>query len=218
MSVDFAYPRYAEIGRIESEFFQPGHWKPHYPNAAFDKMRADDAFWAARIVARFGDDAIRAIVATGRFDDPEAEEHLAETLIRRRDRIVSHYFRRVNPLERFRIVDSALEFENLGERRGLAAGSRYEYQWYALDNSTSRLTAVGESRIAQQARIPLPAGVFEYPMVRIRTRCESQAGWARAVDVYLRRSDERSYRVVGVERETGEERAANSTRFSPAWK
>ena len=33
--------------------FDPEKWRPEYPNPAFDNMRADDAFWAARIVSRF---------------------------------------------------------------------------------------------------------------------------------------------------------------------
>ena len=33
--------------------FDPLRWKPEYPNPAFDNMRPDDAFWAARIVATF---------------------------------------------------------------------------------------------------------------------------------------------------------------------
>ena len=41
-----------------------------YPNPAFDNMRPDDAFWAAKIVARFTDDMIRAIVAKARYTDP----------------------------------------------------------------------------------------------------------------------------------------------------
>ena len=50
------------VGRFEGDAFDPEQWKPEYPNPAFGNMRPDDAFWAARIVARFSDDAIRAIV------------------------------------------------------------------------------------------------------------------------------------------------------------
>jgi hypothetical protein len=65
-------------GRIEADFFDPSRWKPQYPNPAFDRMLADDAFWAAKIVARFSDEAIRTIVATGDFLSKDAERHLAE--------------------------------------------------------------------------------------------------------------------------------------------
>ena len=53
----------ASLGRaIEADFFTPELWKPEYPNAAFENMRPDDAFWAARIVAQFDAEIVRALV------------------------------------------------------------------------------------------------------------------------------------------------------------
>jgi hypothetical protein len=95
--IPYAYPQYAEAGRIESEYFDPATWKPEYPNPAFDRMLADDGFWAAKIVARFTDDAVRAIVSTGDFLSKDAERYLADTVIRRRDKVVDHFFRQLNP-------------------------------------------------------------------------------------------------------------------------
>ncbi len=43
------------VGRFEGDAFDPEKWKPEYPNTAFDNMRPDDAFWAARIVSKFSD-------------------------------------------------------------------------------------------------------------------------------------------------------------------
>ena len=40
------------VGRFEGHSFDPLKWRPEYPNTAFDNMRADDAFWAARIVRK----------------------------------------------------------------------------------------------------------------------------------------------------------------------
>ncbi|HET7293920.1 MAG TPA: hypothetical protein VFM88_15955, partial [Vicinamibacteria bacterium] len=99
------YRVFTEVGRLEAEFFEPHAWKPEYPNPAFERMRPADAFWAARIVSRFSDEAVRALVHAGEFDDVEAERHLADTLIRRRDKIVAYYFRQMNPLAEFRIAD-----------------------------------------------------------------------------------------------------------------
>ena len=50
------------VGRFESSFFDPLEWRPEYPNPAFDNMQPEDAFWAARLVSRFSDEAIRAVV------------------------------------------------------------------------------------------------------------------------------------------------------------
>jgi hypothetical protein len=67
------YPEMSAVGRFEGAFFQPQYWKPEYPNPAFGTARADDLFWAARRVAAFSDEAIRAAVAAGKYSDKAAE-------------------------------------------------------------------------------------------------------------------------------------------------
>ena len=64
------------VGRFEGDFFDPVKWRPEYPNPAFDNMTPDDAFWAARLVAKFSDEAIRAVVAKARYSEPGAAEHI----------------------------------------------------------------------------------------------------------------------------------------------
>jgi len=198
MNVKYAYPQYAEIGRIESDFFQPEKWKPEYPNAAFQRMLPDDAFWAAKVVAHFSDEAIRAIVHRGDYLDPEAERFLADTIIRRRDKVVARYFTQINPLDSFRVVGSRLEFRNLGVERGLAAAEAYQYEWFQFDNDTSALTPLTDGE-AEEPKLPIPASDEPYLMVRIRTRSDTVPRWRNAVDVYLRRGEGTT--VVGIERE-----------------
>ena len=55
------YPEIPSVGRIEAEYFNPDEWKPEYPNAAFRNARADDRFWAARIVAAIPPEAVRRL-------------------------------------------------------------------------------------------------------------------------------------------------------------
>ena len=206
MNVKYAYPQYAEIGRIESDFFQPEKWKPEYPNAAFQRMLPDDAFWAAKIVAQFSDEAIRGIVHRGDYLDPEAERFLADTIIRRRDKVVARYFTQINPLDSFRVVGSRLEFRNLGVERGLAAAEAYQYEWFLFDNDTSALTPLTHGEVGQTA-LPIPASDEPYLMVRIRTRSETVPRWWNAVDVYLRRGEGTT--VVGIEREIEDQAPLN---------
>ncbi len=61
-------------------------------------MRPDDAFWAARIVSRFSDDAIRTIVEKAKYSDPRATNYMVQTLITRRDKVLKHWLTSVNPL------------------------------------------------------------------------------------------------------------------------
>jgi len=53
------------VGRFEGSAFDPAEWKPRVPAAALAHARGDDTFWAARRVAAFTDDMIRAIVKAG---------------------------------------------------------------------------------------------------------------------------------------------------------
>jgi hypothetical protein len=188
-----------EIGRIEADFFSPADWRPEYPNPAFERMRAADAFWAGRIASRFSDEAVRAIVHTGAFTDPEAERHLVDVLLRRRDKVVRWTFAQISPLAEFEVVGeggaSTLRFRNLGEEAGVGRATAYEYHWFAFDNATGARRALGEARSAPRPEVEVPAAEGDYKVVRIRTAGGVPA-WGRAVDVYLR-----GRTVVGVERE-----------------
>ncbi len=196
------YRLFPEVGRIEADFFEPHAWRPEYPNPAFERMRPADAFWAARIVSRFSDDAVRALVHTGEFSDPEAERHLADTLIRRRDKIVGYYLRRMNPLAEFRLVDdgAALAFENLGEKAALAKVEAYEYEWHVLENRTGRLDPLPSKGETAAPRLPLPAGGHSYVMARLRSRAAAEPSWRKAIEVYIRKEGGVPA-VIGVERE-----------------
>lgn len=81
-------PRIPAVGMVESKVFDPVHWRPDYPNAAFDDRTARDVRWGARIVGGFTDAHIRAAVEAAKFTDPAATEYLTRVLIERRDKIV----------------------------------------------------------------------------------------------------------------------------------
>ncbi len=116
-------------------------WKPKYPNPAFDRRDAADGFWAAKIVSRFTDEMISAIVAAGKISDPEAAAYLTDVLIQRRDKVVQYWISRTNPLDRFDVERCAdfplqqLTFDNAAVRVGAAPqGARYSVRWSVLDN------------------------------------------------------------------------------------
>lgn len=213
MKIEYPYPKYAEIGKIEADFFEPNKWKPAYRNAAFEKMLPDDAFWASKILVRLSDAAIRAVVHEGNFSDPESEKYLADTLISRRDKILQHYLQQISPLDRFRVVDSSLVFENLGLHSGLASECSYQYLWHEFDNKTEDSTPLGNWRYTGFSRIPVPEHQSDYLMVRIRTRADEAPKWLKNVDVYLRNGAARE--VVGIDREMDATELNNVTQPDP---
>jgi hypothetical protein len=84
-------PRMPSIGYIEAANFDPGTWRPDYPNPAFDERTLRDIRWGARIVAGFTDAHIRAAVEQAKYSDPRATEYLTRVLIERRDKIVARW-------------------------------------------------------------------------------------------------------------------------------
>jgi len=197
------YPDYPSIGRFESDYFHPARWKPEYPNPAFERMTGEDAFWATRILMRFTDDMLAAVVRTGQWLDSEAEQYLLKTLIRRRDKIVKYYLGQVNPLDDFRIDEDrgkpAVTFTNLGEKAAIAPAYSYEWQWFRFDNRTGTTESLGPVTVTTAAPVPLPDDRGDYLLLKIRTITSGQAGWRKDVLVYVRNESQK--KVVGVERE-----------------
>jgi hypothetical protein len=198
------YEVYPQVGAIEAERFDPDEWVPEFPNMAFLSMLPEDAFWAARIVSRFTDEMIRAVVASADLRSPEAEEHLARVMIARRDKVTARYFSTLNPLADFRLESpegrSALAFRNYGEARGLAAVEAYEYQWFRFDNETRETEPIGGVGRAGTPSLTLPDERPEYLMVRVRTLAPGRPEWQKAVDVFVRTAGEGT--VVGIDRES----------------
>ena len=193
------FPDYPAVGNIEGDYFRPELWKPEYPNAAFDRMDAADAFWAARIVSRFSDEAIRAIVATGEISDPEAEQYLADTIIKRRDKVVAYWIVQTNPLDEINVSGNrnalSLRWENAAVRLGLAADSTgYAVQWFAYDNRDGGGKPAGDEIVSDTPQVRVPDGVwgqaddfgYRYAEARISTRHADFPHWQAPLIVTLR--------------------------------
>lgn len=199
------YTEYRSIGRFEGDQFDPTQWKPRAPTAAYLNARADDNFWAARRVMAFSDDLIRAIVKAGQYSNPEAEAHLANVLIKRRDKIGRAYLPAVNP-----VVDPVLEgsgtlrFRNAAVDAGFASAPEgYQSEWFSFDNGTGEskplfapVTAQSTSATAQQ---PLPAAPGSFVRIDIAAVNPPNASWTVPVHVYFRRVGD-GWKLVGVER------------------
>ncbi|NOT25361.1 MAG: hypothetical protein HOP16_04590 [Acidobacteria bacterium] len=193
------------VGRFESEFFDPVKWRPEYPNPAFDLMRPDDAFWGARLVARFSDEAIRAIVAKGHYSDPEAARYIADTLIKRRDKVLKTWLTGVNPIVNPRLtVSGALTFENAAVAAGVATTpTAYVLTWSKFDNATG--TTVGDTQEVRvtEARGDVPAAIAqgaEFVSVAIRSIHPDFPDWQAPVNVYFRKAAD-GWQPVGLDRQ-----------------
>jgi hypothetical protein len=210
MTIDYP-PVPPSVGRIEAQRFDPLIWRPEYRNVAFENMRPDDAFWAARIVSKFSDEAVRAVVEKAKYSDPAATEYLTKTLIARRDKVVAAWINGVCPIvDPVLSSDGTLRFANAAvDARSATPAEGYTLQWFRFDNAGDSRTAVGDAVSASGLTARAPEGLLtsgEFVGVTIAAKHPQHLDWARPSTFFFRRSgpaasgSSTTWTLVGVER------------------
>jgi hypothetical protein len=198
------YPEVAKsVGRFEGDFFDPALWRPEYPNPAFDNMLPEDAFWAARLVARFSDEAIRAVVAKGQYSEPGAADYIAATLVKRRDKVLRTWLTGVNPVvDPVLAQDGTLTFDNAAVTAGVTGPpATYVVSWTSFDNATGEFVGAREEVETQEPRVSAPSRMLQGPaflVAEIRAIDPDYPHWAAPVRAYFRREGS-GWQTVGLE-------------------
>jgi len=199
------YPEYyPSIGRFEGDRFDPRVWRPQTPTTAYMETRDDDAFWAARRIAAFSNDLIRAAVRAGQYSDPKAEQYLGDVLIKRRDKILSVYLNAVNPIVNPRLdANGRLTFENAALTAGVAKGQPiYRASWMVFDNVTGETKALSTTQ-SQTMTLEPPAGLpttpGSYLQIDLSADLAAQPAWKEPIKTHFRRTGQ-GWTLVGLER------------------
>jgi hypothetical protein len=192
------------IGKFEGDRFDPRTWRPQTLTAAYMELRADDAFWAARRVAAFTDDMIRALVDTGELTDKQASSALAGIMIKRRDAILRAYLPAVNPVVSPQLdANGQLTFRNAAVDAGVArAPERYRLSWFQFDNATDTTAPLSESMTTtttSSAPVDLARVSSQFIAVDIAAESADHPAWRRPVRAYFRRSGT-GWALVGLTR------------------
>lgn len=185
-------PNLPAVGAFGSSAFDPEAWTTNEPLAPFVNRLPDDEFWAARQVMAFTDEAIRAAVETGQYDQPAAD-WIAATLIERRNRIGRAFYSHVLPLDHFRLSDGALEFDDLAVAAGFVPPRTYTIEWFEFDNLHDALGAKRSDGPSVPASI---AGLAAGSYVAVQVHAGDPG---MNVTVYLRKDADR-LAIVGIDR------------------
>ena len=192
------------MGRMyaENKDWDPETWVPRAPNAAFLRARWDDKFWAARKVAAFTEDMIRAAIKSGHFNDEEAEAFLVQALVERRDAIARRYLTGINPVvDPALSADGSLTFKNAAVEAGVAgAPDQYRAAWYRYNNDTRAADRIGETGGTDKVQAPSGLPSDGYIKVEISADSKEHESWKQPVHAYFHR-DGSGWKLVGFERQ-----------------
>lgn len=198
-----------ELGYFDVEHYVADQWRPGYPNPAYERMTEEDAAWMARIVARFDDEAIRALVARGRFTDPVVADELDRVLRGRRDRILERWLTRLSPLTDPENEGRRVCLEDRAVTAGLRAADRRRYaaRAYVGDALEDRETPAPTVREDGRVCIDVPAAVgasAERPAYVVLDVTASSEGAETTAPLRVHAYDLGArLRVVGLERPSG---------------
>jgi hypothetical protein len=182
------------------------------------EMRDDDAFWAARRVAAFTDDLIRAAVGTGQFSNPAAVQHLVDVLIKRRNKIASIYLTDLNPIVNPRLdATNRLTFENAAFAAGAAESpATYRAAWSVFDNSTGETRPIGDTESTTMT-IEAPPGVptaGTFVAIDLTVDSAAHPSWRQPLRSYFRHTSG-DWKLVGLERQAETLPAAGLSQKGP---
>jgi hypothetical protein len=183
------YPALPSAGRFEYEVFDPNAWVGDYPSAAFRNENPADRAWAARKIAAFTDEEIRAIVSLGEYSDPAAEEWVARCITERRNKIVNAFLSGTAALDGFAVRDGQLQWTYAGKNAAVPS-----IRWSTYENATGERRTI-EGEVSER----LPRVKAEHLMAEL-------LGPGPAISVYVKMKGDRPI-VVGVERAFGTKNA-----------
>lgn len=178
-------------GVLSSEKFDPKKWQPDKQNSAFKYMSYRDAFWAGKILKNFTDDDIRTIVAMSGYKDKKTSDRIVDEIITRRNRIISFWFQRFNPIDNFRL-SGVLTFDDIGA----PAGNHYRYR---VKNAGGG--EFGRWKETADRSIPLPKKIKKMIVMQVQTlRDPKKRKWSPSVDIYIENKKEPT--ILGIKRWT----------------
>ena len=204
------------IGYFESESFHPPGWKPLHANQAFDNMTHADAFWAARILASFGEEELRACVETAEYSDPAASDYLLKILLERQRKIIDYYYGKINPLDdfRFEFDDDQLSLtfvdrwatDGSGRTRNVVHRYRLGYQTKPLSayqplQETDRIIFDNETQELMNQIVSHSSNDNER-VFYVQLQSQRDGKWSKWIRVYIYYDVNPIYaRIVGIERD-----------------
>jgi hypothetical protein len=196
-------PGREKFGYYSARDFDPEGWKPSYPNPAFVKMTERDGAWMARIIARFSEDDLRALIAIGHFSDPGDSEYLFEVLLARQKLLLARYLTRLSPVADVHVDGAAICALDLARLRAVVPAARFRYTVIERGRGGAialPVTATPDARVCFAPRTLAPDGLPDDDPARLTIFTLDDGIGAGPLEIHTYDLGARGFRVVGLVR------------------
>ena len=179
------------LGYFDNRYFNPGRYKTQLPYFSFKDLTRADGYWAAKIIMKFTNEDIDAIVSTGEYSDGETQKNLARTLIERRDLIGRFWFSQANPLDEFRLssIGGAYEvrFEDLAVHYGFQPEGQSIYRFDVIGRKGKKGVRLAREEVHERNFRIHPEWLSEYSAIDllIRTQRSGEREWSPFVRIEI---------------------------------
>lgn len=156
---------------FESDRFQFKRWKEVTQYRPMRLSRPEDDYWAAKILGVLTEEHLAALFKASGNPDKEGLGYLQQTLMKRREKILTSVFQDVSPLESSGVKDGKLFIEDRGEKLMPSIGkASYEVKFFNRGNRKAGETLRIESGPEFSINVPesLLASAKGYLRVEIR--------------------------------------------------
>jgi len=127
-----------------------------------------DQFWGAKLAVKFTREQIAAAVAAAKLTNPRAASYLVDTIYARARKTARHWFRRVNPIDEFRVAGDTVCFTDLALAYGLEQGTT-RFRVTAFDANAVAAGPRREVVTDPAGRVCVPVPSLAYAILRIES-------------------------------------------------
>lgn len=190
----------AYSGADEPSKYDPAKWNPFVSNAAFSMTTKRDEFWAAAILSRLSNDAIKAVVNEAKYSSKDKRDAMINMLIDRRDRTAAHWLGILSPLANFELTNDGgkllLTFDDIAGKNLYRYRLRTERGRAVLKDWTE----IPDTKVLIEGELMDRILKKRLYVLELQAKKAGDEYWLPPVDVFLKRTGPDEITLMGIAR------------------
>lgn len=180
---------------FRADIFEPAEWKETVHFYPIQKSLPDDHYWAAKILSALTPEHLKALFKEVDLSKETYQDYLIETLLKRQDKLVRHYFSAVSPVEFVDFQDRSVMLADLARKTFSDLGSTaYQIRFFDRHGNEIAPALTLTAGSSAEFSVPLPENFIDGGLDYLRMDVNaSRNGLAapRNAEFHLSKEDEK---------------------------